>query len=201
MSKSPRVTKLKLPQDAIECAHNVYELPSIRQAIRFMHAACGFPVKSTWIKAIRSGNYVGWPLLTVSNVHKHYPETDETPKGHLNQSPAGTRSTKPKRVPLMEANQDELKQMLGVKERDVYIKIWDMRGTLYTDQTGKFPVRSRRHNNYIMVMVEIDSNAVLVEPMTTKSDKEMQRAYLALLAKLKRAKIVPLKPRPRQRML
>ena len=44
-----------------------------------------------------------------------------------------------------------------------------------------------------MIMIEVDSNAVIVESMKTKSDKEMQRAYLALLAKLKRAKIVPLK--------
>ena len=142
MSKSSRVTKRELPQNAIECAHNVYELPSIRQAIRFIHAACGFPVQSTWLKAIRSGNYVGWPLLTVSNVNKYYPETDETLKGHLNQSPAGILSTKPKRVPLMEVNQDKLKHMLGVKERDVYIEIWDMKGTLYSDQTEKFPVQS-----------------------------------------------------------
>ena len=42
----------------------------------------------------------------------------------------------------MEANQDNLKQMLGVKEQDVYIEIWNMKGTLYTDQTGKFPVQS-----------------------------------------------------------
>ena len=78
--------------------------------------------------------------------------------------------------------------MLGVKEKDVCIEIWDMNGTLYSDQTGKFPVQSRRGHNYIMVMVEIDSNAVIVEPMKTKSDKEMQRAYLALLAKLKEQK-------------
>ena len=44
MSKSPRVTRLELPQDATECVHNVYDLLSIWQAIRFMHAACGFPV-------------------------------------------------------------------------------------------------------------------------------------------------------------
>ena len=44
-----------------------------------------------------------------------------------------------------------------------------------------------------MVMVEINSNAIIVEPMKTKSNKEMQRAYLALLTKLKQAKIVPLK--------
>ena len=127
-------------------------------------------------------------MISVWNVHKYYPETDETPKGHLNQLPAGILSTKPKRAPLMEANQDKLKNMMGVKKRDVYIEIWDMQGTLYSDQTEKFPVQSQRGHNYMMVMVEINSNAFIVEPMKTKISKEMQRAYLALLAKLKRAK-------------
>ena len=58
--------------------------------------------------------------------------------------------------------------MLGKKGRDVYIKMvdtWDMKGTIYLDQTGKFPVKSRAGSRYIMVMVEIDSNYILVEPM------------------------------------
>ena len=71
---------------ALQQAHSVYDLPSVEQAIRWMHAVCGYPVKSTWIKAIKAGNFVGWPLLTEKNVAKYYPDTDETPKGHLNQT-------------------------------------------------------------------------------------------------------------------
>jgi len=44
-----------------------------------------------------------------------------------------------------------------------------------------------------MVMVEIDSNAILVEPMKSRKDEEMIRAYNALLLRLKRAGIVPKK--------
>jgi len=33
-----------------------------------MHAVCGYPVKSTWLKAIKAGNYVGWPMLNECNV-------------------------------------------------------------------------------------------------------------------------------------
>jgi hypothetical protein len=44
-----------------------------------------------------------------------------------------------------------------------------------------------------MVMVEIDSNAILVEPMKSHKDAEMIRAYDALLLRLKRAGIVPKK--------
>ena len=44
-----------------------------------------------------------------------------------------------------------------------------------------------------MVMVEIDSNAILVEPMKNHKDEEMIRVHNALLLQLKRAGIVPKK--------
>ena len=44
-----------------------------------------------------------------------------------------------------------------------------------------------------MVMVEIDSNAILVEPMKSRKDAEMIRAYTALISRLKRAGITPKK--------
>lgn len=40
-------------------------------------------------------------------------------------------------------------------------------------------------------MVEIDSNAILVEPMTSRKDGEMIRAYNVLVNRLKRANIHP----------
>jgi hypothetical protein len=36
-----------------------------------MHAACFSPVKSTWIAAIKSGNFTSWPGLTERAVD-HY---------------------------------------------------------------------------------------------------------------------------------
>jgi hypothetical protein len=42
-------------------------------------------------------------------------------------------------------------------------------------------------------MVEIDSNAIFLEPMKSRKDEEMIRAYNALLLQLKRAGIVPKK--------
>ena len=61
---------------------------------------------------------------------------------------------------------------------------------MFSDQTGRFPTRSQHGNKYIMVMVEIDSNAILVEPMKSRKDEEMIRAYNALLLRLKQAGIV-----------
>jgi hypothetical protein len=42
-------------------------------------------------------------------------------------------------------------------------------------------MRSQQGNKYIMVMVEIDSNAILVEPTKSHTDEEMIRPYNALL--------------------
>ena len=88
-----------------------------------MHTVCGYPVKSTWIQAIKAGNYVGWPILTEQNVRKYYPKTDETIKRHMNQTRKNVRSTKSKRVPFEIA---EYPKMKGKKVQDVYIKTYDV---------------------------------------------------------------------------
>ena len=111
--------------------------------------------------------------------------------GHLDAKRAGTRSTKKKfqSVPLPTASEEELKPLLGKRNRDVYIKMidtWEYKNTIYSDQTGKFPVKSRAGNRYIMVMVEIDSNYILVEPTKNKTDDEMIATYQKLLKRIKR---------------
>ena len=131
-----------------------------------MHAVCGYQVKSTWLKAIAAGNFIGWPLLNVQNVKKYYPETTETPKGHMNQTRKNVRSTKV----FETSNGTPLK---GKKFRDIGIHIYNVRETIFLDQTGEFPKQSQQGYIYIMVMVEIDSNAILVEPMKSRKDEEM----------------------------
>jgi hypothetical protein len=68
-----------------------------------------------------------------------------------------------------------------------------VRKTIFSDQTGQFSIGSFQGNKYIMVMVEIDSNAILVMPMNNCKDTKMIRAYNELLLQLKRAGIVPKK--------
>ena len=152
--------------------NNLFDMPSIEQGIRFVHACCGFPTKATWLKAIRKDNFVGWPLVTVENVNKYLPESEETQKGHMNHQRQGVRSTKPKAV-----NFEDVDKSLtyGIREKNIYIKVVEVSNTIYTDQTGRFPVTSSS-GHYIMIMVEIDSNVILAEPMKSKRDDEMQRA-------------------------
>ena len=60
--------------------------------------------------------------------------------------------------------------------------VYNVRETIFSNQKGKFQKLSQRGYKYIMVMVEIDSNVILVEPMKSKKDEETIRAYNALLA-------------------
>ena len=171
-------------------ANSVYDLPNIEEVVRWMHAVCGYPVKSTWIKAIKAVNFTGWPMLNKHNETKYYLETTKTPKGHLNQTRKNVRSTKPKTKPLKKTDASTLQ---GKKVRDVYTKVYDVCNTVFSDQTGQFPTRSKQGNKYIMVMVEIDSNAILVEPIKNRTDAELTRAYCAMILRLKHAGIIPQK--------
>ncbi len=155
-----------------------------------MHAVCGYPVKSTWLKAIKAGNFVGWPMLTKRNVQKYYLKTIKTAKGHLNQTRKNVRTTKVKATPLETCDTSYLH---GKKVRDVYTQTYMVQETTFSDQTGQFPIQSLCGNKYIMVMVEIDSNAILIEPMKNRKDDEMIWAYNALLLQFKWAGIVPKK--------
>jgi len=102
-------------------------------------------------------------MLTVKNVNKHFPESDETVKGHMNHQRQGVRSTKPK-----DLQEPDASSAVGKKERDIYIKVvdlWNPKETIYTDQTGAFPVTAQSGARYVMVMVTIDANAVLLCPI------------------------------------
>ncbi len=98
----------------------------------------------------------------------------------MNQTQKNVQSTK--RAPMESFNS---KEMHGKKVRDVYVKVYDAREATFSDQTGQFPTRSKSENKYIMVMVEIDSNAILVEPLKCCKDAELIRNYNALLLRLR----------------
>ena len=85
----------------------------------------------------------------------------ETDKGHMNQTSKNVRSTKPKPIAFEEPNAGSLR---GKKVQDIYTKVYNARETIFSDQTGQFPSQSQCGNKYFMVKVEIDSNAILLEP-------------------------------------
>ena len=59
-------------------ANSAYDLPIINTLVQYFHTTAGFPVKSTWLAAIKYGNYKSWPGLTLKNATKCCPLSDET---------------------------------------------------------------------------------------------------------------------------
>ena len=86
--------------------------------------------------------------MIVKKVNKYYPETDETPKGHMRQVRQGFCSTK-ERVSVPNDNDEKVPRR---KQHDIYVRVDQVKDTIYTDQTGKFPITSSRGHKYIMIM-------------------------------------------------
>ena len=56
---------------------------------------------------------------------------------------------------------------------------------LYTDDTGRFPVRSRSGNQYIMVAYHCDANVILTCTFKTRKNRHRLEAYAAIVELLK----------------
>jgi hypothetical protein len=79
--------------DIAQCS-NAHDNNNQKYLINYLHAACINPVKSTWIKAIKNGNFSSWPGLNEHSVEKYLSESTSTAKGHLNQQRQNARTTK-----------------------------------------------------------------------------------------------------------
>ena len=75
-------------------ANSVYQLSKIRDIIEYHHRSILSPVKSTWIKEIKNGNFKTFPKLNATQVEKHLSPSTATSKGHIRQVKQNIRSTK-----------------------------------------------------------------------------------------------------------
>ena len=188
------------PSDAI---HNVYELKTQPELVRYHHATAGFPTKPTWLAAIKNKQFAAWPGLSLDAVRKHFPDSEETHKGHGRRTPSGLRSTKPTTPAPLNVDDEVFGFDAGAteparprsKEKAIFYRVLDLADEatmkIWTDQTGRFPKKSQRGNQYIMVLTESDSDVILVEPMKNRTSGEMIRAYQTLIDRLHAANIVP----------
>jgi hypothetical protein len=61
----------------------------------------------------------------------------------------------------------------------LYSGIYDMKDEaiwkIFTHQTGHFPKKSSCGNQYIMVLIDVDSDAICLEPMKNRTSGKMIR--------------------------
>ena len=53
------------------------------------------------------------------------------------------------------------------------------------DQKGRFPVRSKSGNNYVMILYDYDANAIIGEPIPDRKTTTLQKSFLVLFNKIK----------------
>jgi hypothetical protein len=153
-------------------ANNVYELRNTGALVHYLHKALFSPTKSAMLQAVKDRHLITWPGLTEDDINKHLKLTPATAMGHMSQRCQNIRSTSKEPV----EKKTKLDTDLGSKTHLVYAIVVDQ-GQLYTDLTGKFPVRSSRGNSYGMVCYVYDCNYVKVIPMKSRSTSEWVKAY------------------------
>lgn len=159
--------------------NSAYTTDTLPELIKFLHAAAYSPSKSTWLKAIRQRFYTSWPGINLKNVNRYYPQSKATTKGHMDQTRKNIRPT-PHDITETDDNDIVPQEADNIATNHLYLTI-ETTGKIYTDQTGRFPVKSSRGNQYILVAYDYDSNAILTEPLKNRQGKEILRAYTKII--------------------
>jgi hypothetical protein len=152
-------------------ANNMYELRNTGALFHYLHKVLFSPTKSAMLQAVKDGHLVTWPGLTEDAISKHLKLTPTTAMGHMNQRRQSIRSTS--KAPIEKQQPPDTDS--GTKTHLVYAVVVDQ-GQLYTDLTGKFPVRSSKGNSYGMLCYIYDWTYVKVVPMKSMSALEWIKA-------------------------
>jgi hypothetical protein len=169
----------KHPQ--IHYANNVIGNNTSANLVAFMHAAFFSPVLSTLYKALKRGYITNVPGLTDDTLKKHPPQSFAMVKGHLNQTRKNIRSTKltsnDYNVDVDEFHPPQLTIDDKQHANYCYASLFEPTGKMYSDQTGRMVTPSTKGNNYIFIMYDYDSNAILAEPIRNRKAESILEAY------------------------
>jgi hypothetical protein len=152
----------------------ILDLPSIDALVGFYHACLGFPVKQTWLAAIKAGNCDTFEGLTYSNVARYCPDANEPIMGHLTQQRQNVQLTKPK--PTLLAPLAVPPPPVATPTNQVFV-LTKLLSKLLTNNTGRFLVRAHSSNQYVMIAFHANGNLILQQAFKSKSNRQHIAAY------------------------
>ena len=151
----------------------------------YLHKCAFSPSLSTLQHAIRKGHFLTWPGIADINFEKYITNLVPTAKGHLDQERANLQSTKTKPEDNIDIDFEPTDgNSTKTFENTAIIYAFDPKEKTYSDQTGRFPHRSSRGNEYLMVMYDHDANAILVEALKNRQAKTLADTWEKLHNKL-----------------
>ena len=78
-----------------------------------------------------------------------------------------------------------------VRTKVEFLKSIEKTGKISTKQTGRFPVTTSRGSKYLMVLYNHDSNAIISEPLKSRSEHKCFRVYSALHTHMSNCGLAP----------
>ena len=167
-----------MPMTSTNMCNFIYSSQSTKNIIKFLYAALGSPSISTLISAIKNGYLKTWPGLTTQAVTKYITTSDASVKGHMDRIRKNIRSTK--------ASIDKIETLDStIKTKEAFAQISET-AKVYTDQTGRFPTTSSNGSKYVFILYAYDINAILAEPLKSRTATHITEAYDKIIKMLKR---------------
>ena len=151
----------------------------------YYHKCMCSPTLTTLQQAVQKGHLHSWPGIQNLNFKKLINDILPTAKGHLDQERKNLRSTKTLTENVSTTKTELLEEDFhpaNIEKNKTYeyassIVEFQAKTTTYTDLTGRFPHVSSRGSEYIFVMYDYDSNAILAEPLKNRQAKTITDAW------------------------
>lgn len=170
--------------------------PSAADLVEFSHASLCSPTVSTLETALKKNYVRGFPGLTAKSLRKHTPNSVATAKGHLNQQRARNKSHNLSKLVILDELPDEdrnhdMHPSFEERKNYCFAVIIEPQNQIFTDLTGRMVIPSSQGNQYIFVLYDYDSNAILVTALPNRRGPTIRNAFIRLHRRLVLAGLRP----------
>jgi hypothetical protein len=185
----PPTTMPTTSPNSIKLAANIGASSSAAEYARYVDQLLRSPLAATLLLALdKSTKLQTIPGLTPALIRAHLPRSTATNKGHMRCHRFNTASTcnKHAEVIFARAKVDRMfpaHKACAAQDMFCFAALADSTtGTMYTNLTGAFPVRSFKNMQYIFVAYIYDPNAIIVHPMALRTDASFIAAFTKVFA-------------------
>ncbi|KAL3792547.1 hypothetical protein ACHAW5_007907, partial [Stephanodiscus triporus] len=155
-----------------QMATNIDATSSSAEYAQYIHQVLCSPPATTLLHALSKSTELSTiPGLTQALVRTHLPRSTATDKGHMRRHRANMASTRNMQDDILTARAEvdrmfPQQEVCAMHDMFCFAALADANtGTMYTDLTGAFPVRSFKNMQYIFVAYIYDLNAIIVRAM------------------------------------
>jgi hypothetical protein len=145
--------------------------------VAFAHAALFSPTISTLDKALAKGFIPLIPGLTRPTLKKHPPNLLNTIEGHLDSARKNYRTIRPNEVEETDEDKFPASNPGNIRTHSMFLSTFPTKNTLYTDQTGAYPITSNREVKYLFCAYDYDSNKIFMRGLRNKTKEALIKAH------------------------